>query len=145
MKKVIRYVDEDTLEIKEKEIEVKDEKEETDNVTTIFEEALNCDVYEFSQAYEKYKNAEKEFNKLYEPFKDRLINLYQQMPDLPKTIIVGDSKITYVSPSVRKSIDTKKLKEEEPSLAAKYTKLTNVNASVRITDLLPSHDEESEE
>lgn len=43
--------------------------------------------------------------------------------------------MTYVSPSTRSSIDSKKLKEEEPAIAEKFTKTTNVTASVRIEEL----------
>lgn len=41
--------------------------------------------------------------------------------------------ITYVEPSTRKTIDGERLKEEHPKLAAKYTKMSKVKASVRIT------------
>jgi predicted phage-related endonuclease len=51
---------------------------------------------------------------------------------MPKTITIGGTKLTYVSPSIRNTIDSKKLKEEEPELAKKYTKATNVSATVRI-------------
>ena len=44
-------------------------------------------------------------------------------------------KLTYVSPSERKTIDSKKLKEEEPEIAKKFTKTTNVKASVRIEEV----------
>ena len=42
-------------------------------------------------------------------------------------------KITYVAPTTRESIDSKKLKAELPDIAAKYTKTSEVKDSVRIT------------
>ena len=41
-------------------------------------------------------------------------------------------KITYVEPTVRSTIDTKKLKEELPAVAEKYSKISQVKGSVRI-------------
>ncbi len=41
--------------------------------------------------------------------------------------------ITYVEPSTRETIDSKRLKEEHPELAKKYVKTSTVKASVRIT------------
>lgn len=41
-------------------------------------------------------------------------------------------KITYVEPTTRETVDSKKLKEELPAVAAKYTKISQVKGSVRI-------------
>lgn len=41
-------------------------------------------------------------------------------------------KVTYVEPTVRTTIDSKKLKEELPAVAEKYTKRSMVKGSVRI-------------
>lgn len=108
------------------------EKEE--KIREMMQSMLNCEPEEFYKKYKKYKKAEEEFNKLYEPLKKGLIQLYSQHNDLPHTIIVGGTKLTYVSPSIRTSIDSKKLKEEEPEIAKKFTKTTPVNASVRIEE-----------
>ena len=47
----------------------------------------------------------------------------------------GKVKLTHVSPSTRSTIDNKKLKEEEPELAKKFTKVTNVSASIRLEEI----------
>ena len=39
---------------------------------------------------------------------------------------------TYTAPTTRNSIDSAKLKKELPDVAAKYTKTSNVSASVKI-------------
>ncbi len=41
-------------------------------------------------------------------------------------------KFTYIAPTVRNSIDSAKLKKELPDVAAKYMKISNVSASVKI-------------
>mgnify|MGYP007069836351 CR=1 FL=1 len=107
---------------------------EEEKVKNIIQSVLNCEPEEFYKKYKKMKKAEKEFNKLYEPFKQGLIRLHTEYNDLPNTVIVGGAKLTYVSPSTRTSIDSKKLKEEEPEIAKKFTKSTLVKASVRIEE-----------
>lgn len=50
-----------------------------------------------------------------------------------KTFEKNGVKITYVAPSVRSTIDSAKLKKDLPEIAEKYTKETQVKASLRIT------------
>lgn len=40
--------------------------------------------------------------------------------------------ITYVKPTTRETIDSKRLKLEQPEIASQYTNISNVNASLRI-------------
>lgn len=134
MKKVIRYVDEDTLEIKELIVEDGTTESESE-IFKLFEQALGCETEEFTKKYLAMKQAEKEFEEIYTPFKENLIELHSKHSDLPKTVVVGPTKLTYVSPSTRSSIDSKKLKEEEPAIAEKYTKTTNVKATVRLEEI----------
>ena len=94
--------------------------------------ALNCTNEEFTEKYNAYKKAKLEFEEILEPVKDVIIGIHQNTPDLPGTFVVGGVKLTYVAPSVRSTIDSKKLKEEEPELAKKFTKTTRVSASVRV-------------
>ena len=93
---------------------------------------LNCDAEEFYKKYDAYKKAKLEFEEIYEPFKAQLLNLYENNNNLPKSIVVGGAKVTYVSPSKRTTIDSKKLKEEEPELAKKFEKTTEVKATLRL-------------
>lgn len=93
---------------------------------------LNCDSEEFFKKYTEYKQAEMEFEKIYAPFKEKLIALHKDQNDLPNHITIGGVKLTYISPSIRHSIDSKKLKEEEPELAKRFEKTTNVSATIRI-------------
>lgn len=139
MKKVIRYVDEDTLEIMEKVIDDGVEElpeDEAKKMANTFIQALGCDPDEFLKKYLAMKKAENEFEEIYAPFKENLIELHSKRDDLPNTLVIGSIKLTYVSPSTRNSIDSKKLKEEEPDVAKKYTKTTNVKATIRLEDTI---------
>lgn len=139
MARTIKMIDEDTLEMKD--VVIDDDGEigtedltprEAEELADLFLGALGCDPDEFGDAYRKYKTAEENFKKLYEPFKANIIKLHEQRPDLPKSVMAGGVKVTYVSPSTRTTIDSKKLKEEEPELAKKFTKTSSVSASVRL-------------
>lgn len=44
-----------------------------------------------------------------------------------------DVKFTYVAPTTRTTIDSTKLKKDLPEVAEKYSKTSNVSASVKIT------------
>ena len=50
-----------------------------------------------------------------------------------KTVDRGKLKITYVAPSTRTSVDSKKLEKEEPEIYKKYVKTTTVAGSIKIT------------
>jgi len=118
-------MNDDVLDITEKDAE--------EEIKLRIRSALNCTPDEFYEKYEAYKKAEAEFKNLYEPFKANLLNLYKDdIETLPKAVILGGAKLIYVSPSIRSTIDSKKLKEEEPELAKKYTKTTNVAATIRL-------------
>ena len=105
-----------------------------EEIKDLVQSVLNCEPEEFYKKYKKMKKAEEEFHKLYDPFKKGLIQLYDEYNDIPHTVIINGVKVTYVSPSVRTSIDSKKLKEEEPDIAKKFSKQTSVSASVRIEE-----------
>ena len=132
--KTIKVIDEDTLEMKEMVVEDEEydsEKLEFDK----FKQALPCEPEEFGQKYRAFKKASEEFDKVFIPFKENIIKLHEQSDYLPKTVIVDSVKLTYVSPSTRNTIDSKKLKEEEPELAKKFAKTSNVKATVRIEEI----------
>lgn len=137
--KVIKVIDEDTLETKDVVIEDGEEvvtgtlsEEATEAIADLYRQTLPCEPDDFVQKYKKYKDAKAEFDAAFEAFKVNLIELHKVKPDLPKSVIIGGIKVTYVSPSTRTTIDTKKLKEEEPELAKKFSKTTNVEATVRL-------------
>ena len=105
-----------------------------EEIKNMVQSVLNCEPEEFYKKYKKYKKAKEEFEKLYTPFKEGLVKLHEDNKDIPSTVIVGGMKVIYVSPSTRTSIDSKKLKEEEPEIAKKFTKSTLVSATLRIEE-----------
>lgn len=92
----------------------------------------NVTPEEFAKRYKAYKKAEAKFKEIYEPFKQSFLDLYNTTPALSNGVVIDGVKITYVSSSIRNSIDTKKLKEEEPELVKKYMKATTVDATIRL-------------
>lgn len=146
MKKISK-INEDTLEIEE--VIINDELENSTHennkdYASIVLEAMNCTPDEIYKRYKAYKASEKAFKEVYEPFKKNLIKLHEDesMKDLPNTIVLDGMKLVYVSPSTRTSIDSKRLKEEEPELFKKFTKTTDVNATIRLEEyVLESEDE----
>lgn len=130
MKKVTK-VNPETFEI---EVVYEEELEESkaEDVADLYRQILPCSTDEFGEKYMAYKNAQKEWEEVYEAFKEQVLTLHEERPDVPKTVVVGGVKMTYVSASTRTSIDSKKLKEEEPEIAKKFTKTSNVSATLRI-------------
>jgi len=108
---------------------------EDENLKTELQIMLNCEPEEFYKKYKKYKKAETEFKNLYEPFKEKLLKMYEENSNTPSSIQISGVKLVYVSPSTRNTIDSKKLKEEEPELAKKYTRITNVSATLRVEEI----------
>ena len=79
-------------------------------------------------------------------FKEKELKLLKDMVDSVKTVLYGtmekegiktvdrgNLKITYVAPSCRTSVDSKKLEKEEPEIYKKYVKTTTVEGSIKIT------------
>lgn len=141
MKKKIIKIDEETFEITEMFVDVEEEEvkdEAVGDVISDFAEALRkamgCTSEQFYDKYLAMKKAEAEFKEVYEPLKAKVIELHEAQ-NLPKNVIVGGAKLTYVSPSNRSTIDSKRLKEEEPEIAKKFTKTTQVAATVKLEDI----------
>lgn len=127
----MKVVNEETLEI-EDIVDDTSTDNKTENYRNKIMEALDCKPKEFFQKYRDYLTAEAEFKRIFDPFKEKLLELYKETPEIPNTLSIGGVKVTYVSPSTRTSIDSKKLKEEEPEIAKKFTKTTDVNATLRL-------------
>lgn len=127
----MKVVNEETLEI-EDIVDDTSTDNKTENYRNKIMEALDCKPEAFFQKYRDYLTAEAEFKRIFDPFKEKLLELYKETPEIPNTLSIGGVKVTYVSPSTRTSIDSKKLKEEEPEIAKKFTKTTDVNATLRL-------------
>ena len=141
MRKKIIKIDDETFKITETYIDVADEEAKDEAVedtisgyTDALSKTMGCTSDEFYSKYKAMKKAEEEFKAIYEPLKAKVIELHETQ-NLPKNVIVGGAKLTYVSPSMRIGIDSKKLKEEEPENEKKFTKTTRVAATVKIEDI----------
>ena len=80
------------------------------------------------------KSKEEELNLLKEKVDKVKETLYGTMENEGiKTVDRNKLKITYVAPSTRVSVDSKKLQKEEPEIYKKYVKTTTVAGSIKIT------------
>lgn len=143
----MKIINEETLEIigiTDSETEPMISQQKYNKFEKQLREALGCEPDEFSQKYHDYKKAEAQFKKIYEPFKKNVLSLCETDAEFPKVIVMGGAKVTYVSPSTRTSVDTKKLKEEYPDIAKKLKKTSNVSATLRLEDYIDYSSSESE-
>ena len=80
---------------------------------------------------ETYKAKIKENEEIASKINEEIIKAMEE--NNVKTFENDRVRITYVAPSERETIDSKKLKVELPDIAKKYTKVSTTKASVRIT------------
>ena len=92
------------------------------------------ELEDLEELMEDIKSKEEELNLLKEKVDKVKGILYDTMgKEGVKTVDRGKLKITYVAPSTRVSVDSKKLQKEEPEIYKKYVKTTNVAGSIKIT------------
>ena len=92
------------------------------------------ELEELEELMKDIKSKEEELNLLKEKVDKVKGILYDTMgKEGVKTVDRGKLKITYVAPSSRTSVDSKKLEKEEPEIYEKYVKTTTVAGSIKIT------------
>ena len=92
------------------------------------------ELEDLEELMEDIKSKEEELNLLKEKVDKVKEVLYDTMgKEGVKTVDRGKLKITYVAPSNRTSIDSKKLQKEEPEIYKKYVKTTTVEGNIKIT------------
>ena len=92
------------------------------------------ELEELEELMQEIENKEYELNLMKEKVDKVKKNLYGTMEkEGIKTVDRGKLKITYVAPSTRTSVDSKKLQKEEPEIYKKYVKTTTVAGSIKIT------------
>ena len=92
------------------------------------------ELEELEELMEDIKSKEEELKLLKEKVDKVKEVLYDTMgKEGVKTVDRGKLKITYVAPSSRTSVDSKKLEKEEPEIYKKYIKTTTVAGSIKIT------------
>lgn len=88
-------------------------------------ERFELEMLEFEKKTKVLKEQQKEYREL----------LYQKMEENDiKKIDTGDIVITRVLPTVRKSVDSTRLKKEKPDIYDQYLKKANVKGSIRIKE-----------
>ena len=92
------------------------------------------ELVDLEELMEKITVKEKELKLLKDMVDSVKATLYGTMEkEGIKTVDRGNLKITYVAPSSRTSVDSKKLEKEEPEIYKKYAKTTTVAGSIKIT------------
>ena len=92
------------------------------------------ELEELEELMKDIKSKEEELNLLKEKVDKVKETLYGIMEkEGVKTVDRNKLKITYVAPSTRVSVDSKKLQEKEPEIYKKYVKTTTVAGSIKIT------------
>ena len=92
------------------------------------------ELEELEELMKDIKSKEEELNLLKEKVDKVKETLYCTMEkEGVKTVDRNKLKITYVAPSTRTSVDSKKLQKEEPEIYKKYVETTTVAGSIKIT------------
>lgn len=92
------------------------------------------ELEDLTELMEDIKSKEEELKLLKEKVDKVKGILYDTMgKEGVKTVDRGKLKITYVAPSSRTSVDSKKLEKEEPEIYKKYVNTTTVAGSIKIT------------
>lgn len=89
-----------------------------------------CEIAEFENIIAKAEQMKAEAEKRMEEIKTALLQAMEQ--NGIKTVDTDFVKITYVAPSTRTSLDSKRIKEELPEVYKTYSKETETKAQVRI-------------
>lgn len=79
----------------------------------------------------EHKDAIKELEKQEQVFKDAIIK--EMKKNNIKSVDMGEVLITHVEPSSRKSIDSARLKKEEPEMYSRFVKTINTKEYLKIT------------
>ena len=92
------------------------------------------ELEDLEELMEEIKIKEDELNLMKEKVDKVKETLYSTMEkEGVKTVDRNKLKITYVAPSTRVSVDSKKLQKEEPEIYKKYVNTTTVAGSIKIT------------
>lgn len=101
-------------------------------ISDLVESSMSAQLIEkkISTVIASLKNELDEKNKKVEDIKNALkVNMAEKGVKKFENEIIS---ITYVAPSIRKTIDSGRLKDEKPEIFEEYSKLSNVSDSVRI-------------
>lgn len=102
------------------------------NKTALDDFAKGIIPEQFAKDYKKMKKLQEELNRTETIIKEKLLTMFESIPDREQNSVSMDGlKFTYVGPTKRKSVDTKKLEEEYPEIYKKVLKESNVKSQIR--------------
>lgn len=102
------------------------------NETSLDSVARDLVPKDFAKKYKQMKKMQEEINATEDIIKQKLLEMFESIPGLEtNTVTVDGLSFTYVGPSKRKVVDTKKLQEEHPDIYKKCQKESNVKSSIR--------------
>lgn len=88
----------------------------------------------FAKDYKKMKKLQEELTKTENEIKAKLIEMFESIPEREQNSVSMEGlRFTYVGPTQRKTVDSKKLQEEYPEIYKKCIKFSNVKSSIRTT------------
>lgn len=87
---------------------------------------------QFAKDYKKMKKLQAELEKTENTIKAKLLEMFESIPELETNHVSMDGlRFTYIAPTKRKSVDSKKLQEEYPEIYKKVIKESNVKSQIR--------------
>ena len=87
---------------------------------------------EFKDNYKKFVNLKNTIEDAQKIIKEQLIAYYESLPEEDRKQMDFDTfKVSYVKGSIRKTLDSKKLQDEEPEIYNKYLKETEVSSTIK--------------
>ncbi len=87
---------------------------------------------DFKEKYKSFINLKNTIEEAQKIIKDQLIQYYESIPEEDRKQLDFDTfKVSYVKGSIRKSLDNKKLQDEEPEIYNKYLKETEVSSTIK--------------
>lgn len=89
---------------------------------------------QFAKDYKKMKKLQEELKKTEDEIKRKLIDMFQSIPNREQNSVSSNGlKFTYIEPSQRTTVDSKKLQEEYPEIYKQCLKTSKVNSQIRTT------------
>ena len=102
------------------------------NKTALDDFAKGIIPEQFAKDYKKMKKLQEELNRTEAIIKEKLLTMFESIPDREQNSVSMDGlKFTYVGPTKRKTVDTKKLEEEWPEIYKKVLRESNVKSQIR--------------
>lgn len=102
------------------------------NQIIVFENNKPIISNEFKENYQKFLELKEKIEEAQDIIKKEMIKYYESLDEEDrKTLNFGSFKMSYVKSSIRKTLDSKKLQDEEPEIYNKFLKETPVKSTIK--------------